>query len=325
MRDILIIKTSSLGDVVHQMPAVTDIRRAMPEARLSWVVEEAFAPLVRLHPAVARVIPVASRRWRKALGDADTWSQARRFLAELREHPFDAVVDTQGLVRSALIARAARGVRHGYAFDSVREKAAALFYDVRHHVGRTLHAVARNRLLTAQALAIAAEGPPDYGLDPEPLRAPQAPPYAVLLHATAREEKLWPGPRWIALGEALAARGLDLVLPWGSAEERRRSEVLASSLPRARVPERRPLDDVARLIAGATLVAGVDTGLLHLAAALERPLVGIFVATEPGLTGPLGNGPMTVVGGRDGAPSAGDVIAAAERLLQASGLSHRPR
>src|SRR4029079_9818074 len=149
---VLFVKTSSLGDVIHHMPAVTEARERCPDRRFTWVVEEAMAPLVRLHPAVDAVIAVAPRRWRRAFWSGSTWREIRQFSAELRERTYDTVVDTQGLVRSALIAKTARGPRHGYDAASIRERAASLFYDVRHNVARSQHAVARNRALTGLAL-----------------------------------------------------------------------------------------------------------------------------------------------------------------------------
>ncbi len=318
MSDILFIKTSSLGDVIHQMPAVTEARRHLPSMRFGWVVEDAFAPLVRLHPLVDAVIPVASRRWRKAVLDAATWREVRSFTAALRGHRYDKVIDTQGLFRSAVIARLARGERHGYARGSARESAATLFYDVRHTVARELHAVARNRMLTGLALGYAPDGEVDYGLDRARLAAAAAAaaqPYAVLLHATARPEKEWPEPQWIALGQALAARGLEPVRPGGTEAERQRSARLAAAISGARVPERRPLDAVAQLIAGASLVVGVDTGLMHLAAALQVPLVAVFVGTEPGLYGPQGRGPIAVLGRAGAVPTDVEVLAAAEGVM----------
>ena len=163
----------------------------------------------------------------------------------------------------------ARGRRHGYDRASIREPLASLFYDVRHRVSRELHAVTRNRMLSGLSLDYAPQGAPDYGLERARFAAP-AEPYAVLLHATARESKQWPQANWIALGQALNARGLEVVLPWGTPTERARSERIAAALARVRVPERAPLDKVAGLIAGAQLVVGVDTGLMHLAAALSR-------------------------------------------------------
>src|SRR5215831_14305308 len=134
MPDILFIKTSSLGDVIHHMPALTEARRQRPDARFSWVVEEAFAPLVQIHPAVSDVIPVASRRWRRAPLAASTWREIASFRRAVRARRYDDIIDTQGLVRSALMARLARGRRHGYDANSIRERAASWFYDVRHRV-----------------------------------------------------------------------------------------------------------------------------------------------------------------------------------------------
>src|SRR5262245_59181464 len=134
MAEILFIKTSSLGDVIHHMPALKEARAHRPGDRFAWVVEEAFAPLVRLHPAADLVIPVASRRWRSALHQPATWSEVRDFIRALRATPYNEIIDTQGLIRTGLIARFARGRKHGYDADSIKEAAASWFYDVRHKV-----------------------------------------------------------------------------------------------------------------------------------------------------------------------------------------------
>jgi len=313
MTGILFIKTSSLGDVVHQMPAVTDAARNQPGRRIAWVVEEAFAPLARLHPAVADVIPVATRRWRKQLVRRSTWHEIADFVTTLREGEFDQVVDTQGLIRSALMARVAVGERHGYDADSIREPLAAKFYTINHTVDRAQHAVARNRTLTALSLGYRLDGEVDYGLQ----RPPQSeqPRYAVLLHGTSRAAKEWSEPHWIAVGDWLQRRGLEVVLPWGTEDERLRSERLCAAIANSRVLPRQSLDHTAQVIGNAAIVIGVDTGLLHLAAAYRVPLVAVFLATEPGLTGPVGSGPMTVIGGKGAQPTAQQAIEAAERLL----------
>ena len=314
MANVLFIKTSSLGDVIHHMPALAEARRRRPDARFAWVVEEAFAPLVRLHRAVDEVVPVASRRWRHALLRGATWREVRAFTHAVRARVYDDVIDTQGLLRTAVISRLARGRRHGYDSASIREPLAARFYDVRHWVARDLHAIERNRALTGLALGYAPEGAIDFGLDRAALAGAPGAPHAILLHATARAPKQWPEERWVALGRALAARGLDLLLPWGTEAERERSERIARQVPGARVPERRPLDALARRVAGAQFVIGVDTGLLHLAAALGVPLVGIFVGSEPGLTGPRGRGPIAIVGGKGAMPGTDDVLNALDGL-----------
>jgi heptosyltransferase-1 len=306
MADILFVKTSSLGDVVHHMPALTEAHKALPDATFAWLVEEAFAPLVRLHPAAGAVIPVAWRRWRKSLYSPATLNEIAESLRGIRARRYDQIVDSQGLVRSAVMTRAAKGRGHGYDAASIREPLAAAFYDVRHNVSRDLHAVERNRILSGLALGYRPQGAPDFGLDRARLTAP-GDRYGVLLHATARPAKEWPEASWIALGRAL---GGELVLPWGTVAERERSERIAAALPRARVPDRQPLGALAHLIAGAGFVAGVDTGLLHLAAALGVPLVAIFAGSKPALTGPVGQGPIVVLGA-DGAPPSVEAVAEA--------------
>lgn len=315
MADILFIKTSSLGDVIHHLPALTEARRHLPDARFAWLVEEAFTPLVRLHPAVAEVIPVAWRRWRKSLVAPGTIREIIASLGTIRSRRYDEIVDTQGLFRSAVIARVAHGRRHGYDSGSIREPFASPLYDVRHTVSRDLHAVERNRILSGLALGYTPQGAPDYGLNRAAFAA-NGKKYAVLLHATARREKEWPEENWIVLGTALARHDIDLVLPWGNAVEKARSERLAAAIPRARVADWQPIDGVAKLIAGAQFVVGVDTGLLHLAAAFAVPLVAIFAGSEPKLTGPVGSGPMQVVGTDGGAPSVETVMSAVEKIAR---------
>jgi heptosyltransferase-1 len=312
MTDILFIKTSSLGDVVHHMPAVTDVARMLPEARVTWLVEEAFAPLARLHPFVSEIIPVATRRWRRNALSLETWREAAALRAQLAETPFDVTIDTQGLMRSAMMARCAQGVRHGYDRHSIKETLAARLYDVTHQVSRSLHAIDRNRLLTAKALGYQPPTEIDYGLSRS---APPMTHEVVLFHGTSRAAKEWSEANWAALGDWLQRRGFDVLLPAGSATELARSERLSRLIPRSRVIDRAPLDHLAQIISGAAFVVGVDTGLLHLAAAYRTPLVAIFCATDPELTGPRGSGPIRIVGNRQGSPSLADVTAAAEHVL----------
>ncbi|MGE0749627.1 MAG: lipopolysaccharide heptosyltransferase I [Variibacter sp.] len=317
MADVLFVKTSSLGDVIHHMPAVTDARRQRPDARISWVVEENYAPLVRLHPAVDEIIPVAGRRWRKVLRRAQTWREIDAFLGTMRARTYDTIIDAQGLLRSALIARVARGPHHGYGFGSVRETLASFLYDVRHDVARNKHAIDRNRELTARALGYTVGGDVDYGLRRD-LTANPSRRYALLLHGSARAEKEWPPERWVAVGRALADGGMDVVLSWGSVAERARSESLATAIgAAAHVADRGALDVMAQRVAGAAIVVGLDTGLTHLAAAFRVPLVSIFVKSQPRLTGPRGSGPMETVGDSGQTPAADTVIAACQRVLRA--------
>ncbi len=312
MPGILIIKTSSLGDVVHQMPAITDVRKHLPNTRLTWVVEEAFAPLAKLHPAVDDVIPVSTRRWRSQLLQSSTWREMSEFRSRLRAVKPEKVIDTQGLIRSAIISQLASGERHGYDASSIREPLASIVYDVTHKVAREQHAVSRNRVLTGLSLGYAINDGLNYGLA-KPKKNDDAR-YAVLLHGTSRASKEWREVDWIGTGKWLRGQGLDVVLPWGSDTERLRSERLAAAIPGAKILERQPLDATAKIIANASLVVGVDTGLLHLAAAYGVPLIAVFLATDPGLTGPVGSGLITVIGGKDSYPSFERAIEAAQKL-----------
>jgi len=315
MANILFIKTSSLGDVVHHMPALMDARKAHPDATFSWLVEEAFAPLVRLHPAIDTVIPVASRRWRKSLYAPATIAEIRASFRDIRAQRYDEIVDTQGLLRTAILARAARGVRHGYDASSVREPLASLFYDVRHRVERDTHAVERNRILSGLALGYAPDEAPDFGLDRARIGKDSTSRYGLLLHATARREKQWPDADWIAFAKLFAQR-FELLIPWGTEAERARSEYIAAAVPGTRVPDRAPLDQVAKLIAGAQFVVGVDTGLLHLAAALGVPVVAIFAGSKPALTGPMGRGRLSILGDDGKPPSVDAVVEAVETIIR---------
>ena len=301
MTRILFIKTSSLGDVVHNCPAVSDAARALPGAQIDWLVEEPFAGIARMHHAVHRVIPVAVRRWRVALWKPSVWAEVDAWRRALRAERYDAVVDTQSLLKSALLGVAAPGTRHGMDRASAREPMAAVFYSVRHFVPRSLHAVERNRRLAGLALGYAPRDPLDYGL-----QAPAAKKsgYVVLLTMTSRDDKLWPEARWIELGRAL---GVPTVLPWGSEPERARAERIASAI-KGKVPERMRLEDLARLFAGARCVAGLDTGLTHLAAALGVPTVGIYCGSDPALTGLYGGAHAKNVGAAGRPPEVAEVL-----------------
>jgi heptosyltransferase-1 len=315
MTEILFIKTSSMGDVLHHMPAVTDARRRFPQARITWVVDELYAPLVRLHPAVAETVPIAIRRWRKRLYEMPTWNEIREATAKLRARRYDAVIDTQGLVRTALMTKLIHGESHGYDAASIREPFAARFYDHCYAVSWDLHVIARNRTLTGLALGYAPEGEPDYGFDRSLFAVDSAPHYAILFHATAKTTKEWPEDRWIEVGQSLAARGLDVVLPWGNDRERERSERLAAAILNARVPELKPILEVGKLIAGAKIVVGVDTGFLHLAATLGVPVVAVFTIVKSHTAIPMGPGKVAMVGAENGIPEVTRVIAAIERTL----------
>ena len=296
------MKTSSLGDVVHNCPAVSDAAREIPGAEIDWVVEEAFAAVAAMHPGVRRVIPVAVRRWR---GQPWPWKEIAAWRRELRAERYDAVVDTQGLVKSALIARSALGRRHGMDASSARERMASWFYDARHAVPRGLHAVERNRRLAAAALSYPIGPAVDYGFSGA--QAAAAEPYGVFLTMTSRPDKLWPEERWVESGRALGGR---IVLPWGDDAERARARRIAASLPGAEVAARMTLEQLARLFARARFVLGLDTGLTHLAAAFGVRTVGLYTGSDPALTGIYGAPRATNLGAPGRAPAVADVLKA---------------
>jgi len=315
MTRALLTRMSSLGDIIHTFPAATDIRRALPGAALDWVVEEAYVPLVRMHPGVTRIIPIAIRRWRRQLLAPGTWREMGALRRNLREQAYDAIIDTQGLLKSAAVAKLARGPVHGFGRGTAREPLAARFYDFGYEFAPADHKIERYRAVAARALGYTPAATVDYGIvaPPRPRCAPPAR-YCVLLHSTARAGKLWHEQSWIELGRALESRGLACVLPWGDASERSRAEQLAATLRRSSVPPRLTLEEAAGLIAHAELVVGLDTGLMHLAAALRVPVVGVFCDSEPLDARPLGTGPTAFRGGVRTPPSAQDVVDAVAQV-----------
>jgi heptosyltransferase-1 len=314
MPRILLVKTSSLGDVVHNLPVATDIRAAAPSAEIHWVVEQPFAAIPGLHPAVTRVIPVAIRRWRTHFLDQAVREEIRAFTRELKRDHYDAVIDTQGLLKSALLAWTARGIRHGLDFASSREPL-ALFYDRTYSIPWTLHAVERNRALAARVLDFVVPSTPDYGITAGRTRFEWLPvgPYAVLVHSASAREKLWSEACWVELATRLRERGMLSVLPWGTADERLRAEAIASTVPGSVVAPKLPLAEVPSLLAGARAVIGVDTGLSHLAAALKVPTVGLYCATDPAATGLYGSAQAINLGGRKAPPQVAEVLTALEK------------
>ena len=288
MTAILVVRPSSLGDIVHASALVADVREKRPGLAVDWVAEENFAPLVALDPGVRRVIPVALRRWRGRMLAAATWREMRAFRADLRREDYAAVLDLQEQVKGALISGLARGPRHGPDRASIREPVATLAHNVHHAIDPHQHLIDRCRQLAAAALRYSVDGPPRFGLVAPAVSGdgtmPDRP-YMIFLHATSGPDKLWPEAHWRALIGTFARAGSIILLPWGSAEERARSERLADGEPAAQVPPRQSLPALAGLIARAELVVGVDTGLVHLAAALDTPTVSLFVATDSKLAG----------------------------------------
>ena len=316
---ILIVKTSSMGDVVHALPAVSDMLRALPGLQVDWLVEAAFAAIPDLHHGVAEVLPMAWRKWRKSLGDPRTRAAISLLRYELRREPYDLVLDLQGLLKSALWGLQARGPLVGYGLGSIREPAAALFYQRRATVPRDLQAVARNRRLAAAHLGYAMpDTPPDFGIT-APVGGWQLPPRcAALIPCASRPEKLWPEDRWIAVGQRLAAAGLTPVLVWGSADEHALARRIAAGCGGV-VPPFLSVADTAAVLGQARQIVGLDTGFSHLGAAFGVPTVGIYCDHAPGLAGITGPGPVASVGGKGQVPSLAEVMAALALQLAVPG------
>jgi len=327
---ILIIRTSSLGDVVYASAVLHDIRRALPDAQIDWVAEEAFTSAPQLAGA-RRVIPFALRRWRRRWYDPESWRELAAFRRALRETRYDIVIDLNEQVKSALIARAAFGERHGFNRASIREPLACSLYQVTHAVPRTLHFVERCRRLAAAALNYLPEGPPRWQWTLEKtgssnaLLTPPETPYVVLLHATSRDDKLWPEDRWHRLIQACRERRLRVLLPWGNAEEHARSERLAAGHDNARVPPKASLPELGALLKQARWVAGVDTGLTHWSAALGTPTVAIFTATSPRQLGIGIQGAHAVDLGEVGAPPEVDAVLTTASAVSAQSPAHFTR
>jgi heptosyltransferase-1 len=283
----LIVRVSSLGDVVHNMPMVADILRFYPDAKIDWVVEEAYTCLVEINSGVRTVIPFALRRWRKSLFSAVTWMEMGEFRRLLQREAYDFVFDTQGLLKTAVIMRLARlkagGKRVGLANateGSGYEAISRIFHDMSVPVDVHTHAVLRGRTVAAKALGYAVVGAPDFNLRaPPPGRVPlwmPDGPYAVFFHGTARIEKQWPAANWIQIGQSLQERGLPVLLPWGDEAEKREAQQLAACMPNATVLPKLPLREAIILAQRAALVIGVDTGLTHVAAACNRPTIELY-------------------------------------------------
>lgn len=288
---VLVVKTSSMGDVLHTLPALTDAARQFPNIRFDWVVEESFAQIPGWHKSVDRVIPVAIRRWRKAWFSASTRTERAQFRKQLHQYAYDAVIDAQGLVKSAaLVTRLARGTRHGMDWQTAREPLASIFYNQRHHIPRPQHAVERTRELFAKSLGYARpESPGDYAIARHFITSmPTTRQYIVFLHATTRDDKHWPEAHWRNLINLMANQNLRIKLPWGTAPEQARALRLAEGCDYVDVMSKMTLEEIAHLLAGAQFVVSVDTGLSHLAAALDKPNFTLYGPTDPGLIGGYG-------------------------------------
>jgi heptosyltransferase-1 len=285
MKRILIVKVTSLGDIVQALPVVADIKRAFPGVQVDWAADEAFADLVHWSKGVDRVLCAPLRRFKKAR----RWSDLKAIwasIAELRAYRYDYIIDIHGVYKSAIIAFLARSSRRiGYQSQDLGERGAAFAYTGRfgpRPQGNAWHGM---RISASEALGYEVEGPAIYNLRlPEPVTQPfegQSAPVAAFFHATSKDDKKWPLTHWVAIGHALTERGFRVVLPWGSAGERAEAEQIAAQVPGATVLPPLSVTEVAQMIDACALVVGTDTGFVHLAHALQKRTVMIFVATSP--------------------------------------------
>lgn len=289
MKRVLVVKTSSLGDVIHTLPAVSDAAAVFPDIQFDWVVEEAFSEVPAWHPRVEKVIPVAIRRWRKNIFKLPGSGEWSRFRTDIARHPYDCVIDAQGLIKSALLTLFSNGDVVGYDRYSVREPLASIAYQKKFAVEKNQHAVERIRMLFS--LALGYEKPvsvPDYGIDRQRFGDKAEPPYVLFLHGTTRADKHWPDEYWQTLCRLLCDAGVNVRLPWWSDTEHRRARMIAEMHPRAEVLSRTNLAGMANVIASAHAVVAVDTGLGHLAAALAVPTLSLYGPTSPKLVGAYG-------------------------------------
>ncbi|MDF7667492.1 lipopolysaccharide heptosyltransferase RfaC [Orbaceae bacterium ESL0727] len=296
---VLVVKTSSMGDVLHTLPALTDAATYLSNLTFDWVVEENFAQIPSWHFAVQRVIPVAIRRWRKSWFAAPTRQERQQFIQTLQQEKYDAIIDAQGLIKSAfLITRKAYGIKHGFDRKSIKEPIASWFYDIKHSVPKELHAIERVRMLFAKSLHYTQPNTTgDYAIARHFLaHLPEDnPPYLVFLHATTRADKHWTESAWRELISLMAPTGLTIKLPWGAPHEYERALRLAKGFPHVEVLPKLSLSEVATIIAGSQVVVSVDTGLSHLAAALDRPNITLFGQTDPKLIGGYGKNQYSII------------------------------
>ena len=317
---ILLVRVSSLGDVLHNLPMVAVILRHHPGAIIDWVVEEGYVSLVRLQPQVRKIIPWALRRWRKSLGKKETRAEIAAFFRTLRAEEYDYVFDTQGLLKTGIIMGAARGKQKiGLANGSEGsgyEGISRIFHTRSIALDPRTHAVARGRLVAAAALEYKLDAAPDFGL-PAPRadeRSDWMPPndYAVFFHGTARDAKKWAPQNWIAVGKALAP--MQVLLAWGSPSEKAEAEALAAQLPNARVLPKLSMMEAVKLAQHASLAIGVDTGLTHIAAAFYRPTIELYCDSPKWKTEGNWSPRIINLGDKGAPPSVPEVLDAVARL-----------
>lgn len=289
---VLIVKVSSLGDIIHTLPAVTDAKKAHPNVVFDWVVEENFIEVPSWHPAINKVIPVALRRWRLNLLKTYLNREFLSFKKTLQNVHYDLVIDAQGLIKSGIISRLSRGLTVGLSNRTIREPLASLFYNKAYSVSWEKHAVDRIRQLFSRALNYEYDNYPlDYGIKFEKNNANDTGTKKndiVFLHGTTRVNKYWPKEKWRDLAKLATDYGCYVVLPWGTSEEKKRAEFIGEKNLKVKILGKKSLSDLAIAINKSKGVVAVDTGLGHLSAALSKSTVSLYGPTNPALCGTYG-------------------------------------
>jgi heptosyltransferase I len=304
---ILVVRLSSLGDILHLFPAVSDLRRRFPAAEIHWLAEPAFAEVAGWHSAVDKVITVPLRAHKK------TWWKIPALLSklrgQLRAENYDIVLDAQGLIKSALLARLVGVAVSGFAAGSARESLAARLYQRTARVPDGLHIIEKNRQLVAAIFTADITQAADFGLDEFRRKRMQAglsgvlknltgQPYVVLLHGTTWNSKFWPEASWEELVRLLAQHGCRCLLPWATEAERQRAQRLqAAGGEHAQLLPKLSLTELMEVLLHARAFVSVETGIGHLAAALDVPGIMLHGPTDPAYSGILGKACLHITSG----------------------------
>lgn len=285
---VLLVKLSSMGDIIHTLPAITDAVREIPDIKFTWIIEEAFQEIASWHPAVDQIIPIALRR--------RNFTTTKNAIKKLRSTQYDLVLDAQGLIKSAIIAKIARSkVIAGGDWGTCREAAASLFYNRKFHIAKNQHAVTRLRQLFAKTLGyIVPNGPISYGVKISGAMLPLvtqkiSKPYLVFLHGTTWDSKHWPDEYWVALADLVSMHGFQVQVTWANAQQKSRAEMLVTKCSNVIMLPHLTINQAATVLSNAHGVVAVDTGFAHLSAALDKPMVAIYGATDVNKAGTVGN------------------------------------
>ena len=318
MKKLLLVKTSSMGDLIHTFPALTDLSKHRPnEYEITWLVEESFADIAKMHPMTKDVIIIGSRRWKKNLFNRQTWQEFRTFKKAVRHEKWDLIVDCQGLFKSAMMTKLAsqKGTipTYSYSKESIRDPFAARFYQHGFSVEKGLTAIERNRQLFGKIFNYTPEPLADFGIQHWDERSKLTPeqPFVALIHGTSAENKEWPEEKWIEIGRWLEKRGLISVLFWGNQREQERAERVAQQVPNAIVMPKVSIQEAGLILSKAALIIAVDTGFAHLANTQDRPVIGLFLGSHSHYAGviPTQHNPYAVnLGGKGENPEVSEVI-----------------